>query len=112
MNRPKIEYVDVDGVRLRVATQAGSGGGVPLLIFNGIGANFELVFPFMEAMDGIEMIIFDIPGIGRSEMSWKDPMKLTISPLEKAATSRKRLKAGMFQTMASAAISSLRYSPT
>jgi hypothetical protein len=52
MNRPKIEYVDVEGVRLRVATQAGSGGGVPLLIFNGIGANFELVFPFMEAMDG------------------------------------------------------------
>lgn len=71
MNRPKVEYVEVDGVRLRVATQAGTGGGVPLLIFNGIGANFELVFPFMEAMDGIEMIIFDIPGIGRSEMSWK-----------------------------------------
>jgi poly(3-hydroxyalkanoate) depolymerase len=69
--RPGIEYLDVDGVRIRVAIQAGDGRGSPLLIFNGIGANFELVFPFMEAMDGIEMIIFDVPGIGRSEMSWR-----------------------------------------
>ena len=50
MSKPQIEFVDVDGVRLRVATQAGNGSGLPLLIFNGIGANFELVFPFMEAM--------------------------------------------------------------
>lgn len=69
--RPVIEYLDVDGLRIRVATQAGDGRGLPLLIFNGIGANLELVFPFMEAMDGIEMIVYDIPGIGRSEMSWR-----------------------------------------
>jgi len=68
--RPVIEFVEVEGVRLRIATQRGTGG-VPLLIFNGIGANFELVFPFMQAMDGTEMVIFDIPGIGRSEMSWR-----------------------------------------
>ncbi len=69
-HKPVVEFIDVDGVRLRVATQQGAGGGTPLLIFNGIGANFELVFPFMEAMDGTEMIIFDVPGIGRSQMSW------------------------------------------
>jgi poly(3-hydroxyalkanoate) depolymerase len=69
--RPAIEYIEVDGLRLRVAIQPGNGQGTPLLIFNGIGANFELVFPFMAALDGIEMIIFDIPGIGRSEMSWR-----------------------------------------
>ncbi len=69
--QPGIEYVDVDGLRLRVATQAGDGRGTPLLIFNGIGANCEVVFPFMEAMDGIEMIVFDVPGIGRSELSWR-----------------------------------------
>ena len=70
-HRPIIEYVEVEGLKLRVATQRGSGGGVPLLILNGVGANFELVFPFMEAMEGTEMIIFDLPGIGRSEMSWR-----------------------------------------
>lgn len=70
-HRPVIEYVEVDGIHLRVAVQAGNGQGTPLLIFNGVGANFELVFPFMEALDGKEMIIFDIPGIGRSEMSWR-----------------------------------------
>ena len=68
-HQPVVEFIDVDGVTLRVATQRGAGA-VPLLIFNGVGANFELVFPFMEAMDGTEMIIFDIPGIGRSAMSW------------------------------------------
>lgn len=66
-----IEYLDIDGLRLRVATQRGSArGGMPLLIFNGIGANFEIVFPFMEALEGKEIIIFDVPGIGKSEMSW------------------------------------------
>jgi poly(3-hydroxyalkanoate) depolymerase len=69
--QPGIEYIDVDGLRIRVATQAGDGRGTPLLIFNGIGANLEVVFPFMEAMDGVEMIIFDIPGVGRSELSWR-----------------------------------------
>jgi poly(3-hydroxyalkanoate) depolymerase len=71
VHRPTIEFVEVDGVQLRVATQRGSGRGLPLLIFNGIGANFELVFPFMAAMEGTEMIIFDVPGIGRSQMSWR-----------------------------------------
>ena len=70
-HKPHVEFVDVDGVNLRVAIQGGAGNGVPLLIFNGIGANFELVYPFMEAMEGTEMIIFDVPGIGRSPMSWR-----------------------------------------
>lgn len=69
---PSIEYVDVDGVMLRVATRPGTG--VPLLLFNGIGANFELVFPFMDALAGKEIIIFDIPGTGRSRM-WLRPRR-------------------------------------
>ena len=71
---PLIEYVDVDGVMLRVATRPGSG--VPLLLFNGIGANFELVFPFMDALPGKEIVIFDIPGTGRSRM-WLRPRRFT-----------------------------------
>jgi poly(3-hydroxyalkanoate) depolymerase len=66
-----IQFVDVNGVMLRVAIQRDRGGGVPLLIFNGIGANFELVFPFMEAIDGRDVVAFDIPGVGRSPMSWR-----------------------------------------
>ena len=70
MSSPRVEFVEVDGVHLRVATQSGNGG-LPLLLFNGIGANLELCFPFMEAMPEKEIVIFDVPGIGRSEMSWR-----------------------------------------
>jgi len=66
---PLVEYIEVDGVMLRVATRPGKG--VPLFLFNGIGANFELVFPFMDALPEKEMIIFDIPGTGRSSMWWR-----------------------------------------
>ncbi len=70
MSKPQIEFVEVDGVNLRVATQRGRGG-LPLLLFNGIGANLELCFPFMESMPDKEIVIFDVPGVGRSEMSWR-----------------------------------------
>ena len=71
MTKPHVEYIEVDGINLRVATQQGRNGGVPLLLFNGIGANLELCFPFMEAMPDKEIVIFDVPGVGRSEMSWR-----------------------------------------
>ena len=39
----------------------------PLLIFNGIGANLELVMPFVKALDpDLEVIAFDVPGVGGS----------------------------------------------
>ncbi len=69
---PLVEYVDVDGVMLRVATRPGSG--IPLLLLNGIGANFELVFPFIDALPDRQVIIFDIPGTGRSSM-WLRPRR-------------------------------------
>ncbi len=65
----QIDYVDVDGVRLRYAVRGGSGG-TPLLIFNGIGANLEVVLPFIDAMHGREILIFDMPGTGGSPHSW------------------------------------------
>jgi len=70
MSTPHVEFIEVDGVNLRFATQKGSTG-LPLLLFNGIGANLELCFPFMQAMPEREILIFDVPGVGRSEMSWK-----------------------------------------
>jgi poly(3-hydroxyalkanoate) depolymerase len=72
MSAPLVEFVEVDGVNLRVATQRGSAGsGLPILLFNGIGANLELCFPFMAAMPEKEIVIFDVPGVGKSEMSWR-----------------------------------------
>src|SRR5690606_14569768 len=39
----------------------------PLLVFNGIGANLELVFPFVRALDPeLTVIAFDVPGVGGS----------------------------------------------
>ena len=58
------ELVDVDGVKLRVAIRRGSGR--PMLLFNGVGANLELMRSFIDAMDGTEVIVFDMPGIGGS----------------------------------------------
>lgn len=69
---PRIEFVDVDGVMLRVAVRPGRG--VPLLLFNGIGANLEVVFPFIAALRDREVIIFDMPGIGRSPL-WLVPRR-------------------------------------
>ena len=38
----------------------------PLLLSNGIGANWELAKPFLEALTDTTAIIFDMPGVGGS----------------------------------------------
>jgi poly(3-hydroxyalkanoate) depolymerase len=57
---------DVDGQLLRVGMRRGERTRPPLLLFNGIGANIELVEPFLDALDGCEAIVFDVPGVGGS----------------------------------------------
>ena len=57
---------DVDGQTLRVGIRHGDKARPPLLLFNGIGANIELVAPFVDALDGTEAIVFDVPGVGGS----------------------------------------------
>jgi poly(3-hydroxyalkanoate) depolymerase len=61
-----VQTVDLDGQQLRVGIRPGSDAGPPLLIFNGIGANLELIEPFIDALAGVEVIIFDVPGAGGS----------------------------------------------
>jgi pimeloyl-ACP methyl ester carboxylesterase len=56
-------FVDVDGLRLRVAVR---GEGPPLLLIAGIGANIELWHPLQTRLDGLQTIVFDAPGTGRS----------------------------------------------
>jgi poly(3-hydroxyalkanoate) depolymerase len=62
----EIQSVDVDGQLLRVGIRRGSAASPPLVIFNGIGANLELLEPFVEALQDVEVVIFDIPGVGGS----------------------------------------------
>ncbi len=42
--------ITIDGQLLEVAIRYGDGSGPPLLLFNGIGANWELAKPFLEAL--------------------------------------------------------------
>lgn len=58
--------VTIDGQLLQVAIRRGSGSRPPLLLFNGIGANWELAKPFLDALTGTSAIIFDVPGVGGS----------------------------------------------
>ncbi len=60
-----VDFVEVEGVRLRVSI-AGAGRGRPLLLINGIGAGLELFAPFRARLEGVETIAVDVPGTGGS----------------------------------------------
>ena len=59
-----VRTVDVEGQVLRVGIRPGKGP--PLLLFNGLGASFELLEPFTQALGDLETIVFDVPGVGGS----------------------------------------------
>lgn len=63
-----VKMIDVDGTPLRVAIRPGTNKQrIPLLILNGIGANLELLTPFIEKVNHeIQVIAFDVPGVGGS----------------------------------------------
>src|SRR5262245_8275612 len=60
------KMLQLDGQTLRVGRQSGKGSGIPLLLFNGIGGNIELLEPIAGWMPKRELITFDIPGVGHS----------------------------------------------
>src|SRR5215510_1147401 len=62
----QISLHEVQGQMLRVGIRCGDKARAPLLLFNGIGANIELVEPFLDELEGPEAIIFDVPGVGGS----------------------------------------------
>jgi poly(3-hydroxyalkanoate) depolymerase len=65
---PEIRYPVIGGHKIRTARWLGTGEDNvrPLLFFNGIGANLELVEPLGEAFYRRDIVTFDIPGVGRS----------------------------------------------
>ncbi len=63
----RVGMIDVDGTLLRVAIRPGTGERTPLVLLNGIGANLELLKPFVDILNPeIEAISFDVPGVGGS----------------------------------------------
>src|SRR5215469_15901241 len=54
--------------KLMVAIKRAASKRPPLLLFNGIGANWELAEPFLEALTDTAAIIFDLPGVGDSPL--------------------------------------------
>ncbi len=63
------EIMQVGGTPLRVAIRPGTGTGPPLLLCNGIGMRLEALRPFVDALDpAIEVIRFDAPGVGGSQL--------------------------------------------
>lgn len=61
-----VRWLSLDDVTVRVAIRGGTDGRVPLLLLNGIGAGFELLSPFVDALPATEIIMFDAPGAGKS----------------------------------------------
>jgi len=67
--RPKAEsrFITVGGQRLHVVIRPGSRARTTLLLMNGIGANLEVLQPFVNELNpNIEVIRFDVPGVGGS----------------------------------------------
>jgi pimeloyl-ACP methyl ester carboxylesterase len=63
-----VEMLQLKQQLVRVGRQRGHGQGVPLLLFNGIGGNIELLEPIARWMPEREVITFDIPGVGHSAL--------------------------------------------
>src|SRR5258705_13223946 len=62
----EVRQVLIGGQSLQVAIRHSAGNQPPLLMFKGIGANWELAKPFLEALTHTTAIIFDVPGVGGS----------------------------------------------
>lgn len=68
MTTADVRMMHVGGRELRVATWRldQPSEHLPVLFFNGIGANIEAVAPLAEALDDRGFVIFDMPGVGGS----------------------------------------------
>lgn len=64
---PEITFRTLGRQELRTARwRGGNPAAVPILFFNGIGANLELAQPLAESFPDRDIITFDMPGIGGS----------------------------------------------
>lgn len=69
INDPEFRLVSLDGRTLRTAiwpARNKARAERPLMFFNGIGANIELIAPFAARLTNRDIVTFDMPGIGGS----------------------------------------------
>jgi poly(3-hydroxyalkanoate) depolymerase len=67
MPQTQASTVSVAGQLLRVAIRPGDGARTPLLLINGIGANLEVLQPFVDSLaPALDVLRFDPPGVGGS----------------------------------------------
>jgi poly(3-hydroxyalkanoate) depolymerase len=65
----QLRHVRVLGQEVRVAVRPGTDSGPPLVLCNGIGASLDLLEPFIsELPPEIEVVSFDVPGVGGSSL--------------------------------------------
>jgi poly(3-hydroxyalkanoate) depolymerase len=62
----EVRQISIGGQSLQVAIRHGTDSRPPLLLFNGIGANWELAKPFLQTLTDTTAIVFDVPGVGGS----------------------------------------------
>ena len=70
---------DVDGIQLRTAFWPAklANDNLPLLFFNGIGANLELTQGLGDMFPDRDIITFDVPGVGKSPVTqWPSAISL------------------------------------
>ncbi len=69
---PTYHMIKAGSNRLRAAVwkSTSSAPTLPLLFFNGIGANIEVIAPFAEALADRDVIAFDAPGVGKSDAAF------------------------------------------
>lgn len=79
---PVVRTLSVGGRVLRTSVRKGDGSRTPLLLLNGIGASLELLDPFVDALDpSLEVIRFDVPGVGGSPLPVVPYHFTTLAPL-------------------------------
>ena len=62
-----ITWLSIDGLAVRAAIRTGAEPDKePLLLFNGIGGSLEMLLPFADAYPQADIILFDVPGAGKS----------------------------------------------
>lgn len=65
---PRIGYHTIDGLKIRYFDRPGADDHPPLLICNGLGQAFEILFPLMDELPARRIIAFDAAGVGRSDV--------------------------------------------
>lgn len=63
----EVYWLTLNGLNIRAGIRRGDRSERPLMLMNGVGASLELLEPFIDAMEGTEIIIYDAPGAGKSD---------------------------------------------